>query len=119
MDYHLALSAISPPASSSPETLDELFSPVFFDLANSKTVTYNSSVIHQDVEASDTTGGIIWESGYLLTTYLLSLPLATFSSKYLLDTGSGPGLLGIALASCFPLAGVTVSECEQVRLRER
>ncbi|GMI41909.1 hypothetical protein TeGR_g1678 [Tetraparma gracilis] len=140
MDYDLLLDTVSPPSSPTPSTLDALYSPLFFELANAPTIRYACAtaddddsdggegegeaeaeggqgkvprhvVVSQDTNAAETTGGIVWESGYLLTRYLLSLP--GFQGLTMLDVGSGPGLLGLACAASKGLRKTVLSECEQ------
>jgi hypothetical protein len=96
MDYDLLLDTVSPPSSPTPSTLDALYSPLFFELANAPTIRYACAtaddddsdggegegeaeaeggqgkvprhvVVSQDTNAAETTGGIVWESGYVRT----------------------------------------------------
>lgn len=106
-------------------------SNVFFELANAPSVCYRlqkeprapapnsgSITIQQDVSgAAEThTGGIVWETSYLLLNYLLaskewlgtSTPLAGSVSKKtksrtILEIGAGCGMLGLSLHKAFEL----------------
>jgi len=87
---------------------------VFFELANAKTVKYRISdenddssnpsfiTIGQDIRAcGQHTGGIIWETSYLLLDYLLRARKENSSrqSRYkkVIEVGAGCGLLGLGL----------------------
>mmetsp|Transcript_26996 Transcript_26996/g.63383 ORF Transcript_26996/g.63383 Transcript_26996/m.63383 type:complete len:393 (-) Transcript_26996:365-1543(-) len=71
----------------------------------------NTIVIHQDVlgAAQNHTGGIVWETSYLLLNYLLSSNdwLGTCSKPFtpitMLEIGAGCGMLGLALHKAFEL----------------
>mmetsp|Transcript_19916 Transcript_19916/g.43281 ORF Transcript_19916/g.43281 Transcript_19916/m.43281 type:complete len:377 (-) Transcript_19916:432-1562(-) len=125
-------------------------SNVFFELANAPSVSYrlqtqkktpsssdtcptteittnnNSIVIKQDVSgAAEThTGGIVWETSYLLLNYLLSskkwmgipAPLPNAAPKKtrartILEIGAGCGMLGISLHKAFELGIIGDEEC--------
>lgn len=70
----------------------------FFELANAEAISYRISpsceiVIRQDVSAcGQHTGGIVWESSYLLLNYLRA---TGHSCKRLLEVGAGCGLVGL------------------------
>ena len=121
---------------------DEAVSNVFFELANSPSVSYrldaptststshksngtnetvteqdtiktntsksNTITIQQDVSgaAQTHTGGIVWETSYLLLNYLLSSNnwLSRNSQrKTILEIGAGCGMLGLSLNKAFEL----------------
>ena len=111
------------------DTYNEVISNIFFDLANASEVLYrirhlddihkidkNSTdqylVFQQDMGAcSRHTGGIIWETSYLLLEYLLELHrnggLETPSLGRTCELGAGVGFLGQCLVaercSCTPV----------------
>jgi predicted nicotinamide N-methyase len=125
---------------------DDDFANVFFELANAPLVGYrlpldgnrdsNKAVVvkvAQDSNAQAHTGGVVWETSYLLLEYLLrqhrqpqqaaanlSSPDAvqnTGSTNYgrVLEVGAGCGLLGTALALASDVAtAVTVTEVDLV-----
>ncbi|CAJ1947649.1 unnamed protein product [Cylindrotheca closterium] len=70
----------------------------FFELANAEAISYRISpaleiVIHQDVSAcGQHTGGIVWETSYLLLNYLRA---TGHSCQRLLEVGAGCGLVGL------------------------
>jgi len=120
---------------------DSDISNVFFELANAPAVSYRlptetqtspssetylegnapkqtcSIVIRQDISgAAEThTGGIVWETSYLLLNYLLwskewlrnssnsTIPVNTSRSKTILEIGAGCGMLGLSLHKAFDL----------------
>lgn len=79
----------------------------FFDLANERSVQYRSKSeskhhkslisIKQDPDVEDCTGGIVWETAYLLATFLEHRGVDP--SHKVLEVGAGCGLLGLVLAS--------------------
>ena len=95
----------SPPDTGADETEGEVYAAYFFDLANSSTISYSVSSqaivsVTQDPAAVDTTGGIVWESCYLLLGYLLSSPSRCPSLTSLsrcVELGAGCGLLSLSL----------------------
>ncbi|GMI20888.1 hypothetical protein TrRE_jg11671, partial [Triparma retinervis] len=120
---------------SSPLDADTIYSEFFFSLANQSSVTYeietpvstsiststaapNSSsdkshtvTVAQNQNLIDSTGGIIWETSYLLLQYLLlkisilgpNVTLQGFDISTHCDVGSGCGLLPIATQKAFNL----------------
>lgn len=72
----------------------------------------DTEVVHvkQNVNASDTTGGIVWESAYLLLDYLVksgwqkkhATVNGTVSAgrSTVIDLGAGEGLCGVFYGSC-------------------
>lgn len=121
---------------------DEAVSNVFFELANSPSVSYrldaptsissseksnstnetttkqdttetnssnnNTITIQQDVSgaAQTHTGGIVWETSYLLLNYLLSSNnwlSKDGKQKTILEIGAGCGMLGLSLNKAFEL----------------
>ena len=95
------------------------YAQIFFELANTPRVGYRqgSAIVSvaQDVDANDTTGGIVWESAYLLLDYLLALSCQmdklkqSHQSIKMIDLGAGVGLLGLVL-SCVGMFDVTLTE---------
>ena len=89
----------------SPEESDDVAN-IFFELANAPLVSYrllgskskgagNEIVIQQDVAAcGQHTGGIVWETAYLLLNFLRSQQL---SCKSFLEVGAGCGLVGLGV----------------------
>eukprot|EP00536_Pseudo-nitzschia_multiseries_P012197 jgi/Psemu1/290135/fgenesh1_pg.451_\ len=131
---------------------DAAVSNVFFELANAPSVSYrlqtptqkqtssssgkipetkartqtSSIVIQQDVSgAAEThTGGIVWETSYLLLNYLLSskewlrnnasdteIPGNESASKTILEIGAGCGMLGLSLHKAFELGIIGDDGC--------
>jgi Lysine methyltransferase len=105
------------------DTYNELISNIFFDLANASEILYriqrrdNTTLddqylrFHQDMGAcSNHTGGIIWETSYLLLQYLLERHNSDKKSFNILgrtcELGAGVGFLGQCLVaehcSCIP-----------------
>ena len=77
-------------------------SEFFFELANSGTVRYRGKAgktltVQQDRNIDDCTGGIIWETAYLLATYLEAQ--GGLAKRRVLEVGAGCGLLGLVLAT--------------------
>jgi predicted nicotinamide N-methyase len=78
---------------------------VFFNLANDQRVAYRTAsghlvTVRQDPDVEDSTGGIVWETAYLLATFLEGRPdngLPAPQSS-VLELGAGCGLLGLVLA---------------------
>jgi hypothetical protein len=74
-----------------------------------KNVAANTIVIRQDVSgaAQTHTGGIVWETSYLLLNFLLSsngwLSISKDSTITVLEIGAGCGLLGLSLHRAFAL----------------
>lgn len=89
----------------------------FFELANADLIGYRLSSgaiveIAQDATScGQHTGGIVWETSYLLLEYLKAQrrPLG-----YLLEVGAGCGLLGQALAYEDRCTLAVLTECERV-----
>ncbi|GMH64297.1 hypothetical protein TrLO_g14603 [Triparma laevis f. longispina] len=96
----------SPPSQSPVPISDQ-----FFELANASTVAVADCLISQNNEIENSTGGVIWESAYLLYDYLtltspssLNPPFTIsnpFPSNSLTVISDGPGLLSICLSSLF------------------
>jgi predicted nicotinamide N-methyase len=81
----------------------------FFELANTDTVRYETRTgtvidIRQDRNNNTHTGGIIWETAFLLAMYLENHVLNTSKAKRtaqplsVLEVGAGCGLLGLVIA---------------------
>lgn len=96
----------------------------FFELANAPTIAYRlpsrkQIVLHQDVTAcGEHTGGIVWETSFLLLDFLLQLKsTSTEQHQYLgrtLEVGAGCGLLGQVLAAANCASEMIVTETAQV-----
>ena len=83
----------------------EAAAELFFDLANEGTVSYRCRTtppklvtVRQDRDIEDCTGGIVWETAYLLATFLENRGLIDPKQK-VLEVGAGCGLLGLVLAN--------------------
>jgi hypothetical protein len=99
----------------------QFYAEIFFELANVHKIGYrlkNYVVwVDQDPKANDTTGGIVWESGYLLSAYLVHMytnwiqdsPEKRSKRMNAIDLGAGTGMLGLVL-SRLGLFDVTVTE---------
>jgi hypothetical protein len=96
----------------------------FFELANAPTIAYRlpskqQIVLQQDVTAcGEHTGGIVWETSFLLLDYLLQLK-STSKEQYqslgrTLEVGAGCGLLGQVLAAANCSSEMIVTETKQV-----
>jgi hypothetical protein len=96
----------------------------FFELANAPTIAYRlpskqQIVLQQDVKAcGEHTGGIVWETSFLLLDYLLQLK-STSTEQYqslgrTIEVGAGCGLLGQVLAAANCSSNMIVTETEQV-----
>jgi hypothetical protein len=79
----------------------------YFDLANASCVAYqcqqdNYSVnVKQNATIEDSTGGIVWESAYLVSAFLDANRkhwLQTAGTRSVLEVGAGCGLLGLTIA---------------------
>jgi predicted nicotinamide N-methyase len=75
---------------------------IFFELANAKTVSYRTKrnkivSVTQNSTIDNSTGGIVWETSYLLATYI-EKKISLDSHPNVLEVGAGCGLLGIAMA---------------------
>jgi hypothetical protein len=81
-----------------------------FELANAPAVTYRCRgglplTIRQDREAKVHTGGIVWETAFLLGLFLEHQPALILADRapktphYVLEVGAGCGLLGMVLAA--------------------
>lgn len=93
----------------------------FFELANSPVVTYQidskpKSIIkiRQNSNCQTHTGGIVWETAYLLTEFLLLKYKGKHSLGKLLEVGSGCGLLGLVLATNNRCKKVVMTETTEV-----
>ena len=114
------------------EQMGNDLSEIFFELANSKQIGYkydsllksetkrdetetNFIIIEQDNECQIHTGGIVWETSYLLASFLeskfkessLSLPLGKT-----LEIGAGCGMLGLVLAAKPLCSSMVLTETE-------
>lgn len=83
-----------------PAALFELFG----DLANERVVQYQTAApggpvvkLRQNPEIENSTGGIVWETSYLLSTFLEHHGLVGRGSR-VLEVGAGCGLCGMVLA---------------------
>mmetsp|Transcript_20937 Transcript_20937/g.31732 ORF Transcript_20937/g.31732 Transcript_20937/m.31732 type:complete len:288 (-) Transcript_20937:1513-2376(-) len=104
---------------------DESLSLAFFELANVSVVGYRLSpeqcrkkkystsiCVKQDLSAcGNHTGGIVWETSYLLLNYLLQLQ---GKMGRVLEVGAGCGLLGQVLASSGWTKSVAMTETDEV-----
>lgn len=104
---------------------DDFLSLAFFELANVSVVGYRLSAeqckkekysrticVKQDVSAcGNHTGGIVWETSYLLTCYLLQLRK---DFGRVLEVGAGCGLLGQVLAASGWIKSVAMTEMDDV-----
>lgn len=93
----------------------------FFELANSRVVSYqidskpNSIIkIHQNSSCKSHTGGIVWETAYLLAEFLLLFFKEKHSLGKLLELGSGCGMLGLVLAANNLCTKVVMTETTEV-----
>lgn len=76
----------------------------FFDLANERHVSYRCATnppkvvtVSQDKDIEECTGGIVWETSFLLATFLEQQKLIRKNAK-VLEVGAGCGMLGCVLA---------------------
>lgn len=92
----------------------------FFDLANTERISYkitpNSQiVIQQDVNATTHTGGIVWETSYLLLNYLRETHRSRRPYERLLEIGAGCGLVGLGAHKTGTIAKqVIITETREV-----
>lgn len=94
---------------------------VFFELANSPLVGYRVDdkmlVVRQDSDCEIHTGGIVWETSYLLAEYL-SAKFGGTKTQYLLgktlEIGAGCGMLGLILATSGLSSKVVLTEASEV-----
>jgi len=57
------------------------------------------------------TGGMVWPASLLLASWLLRPAAAVeLDGVHILELGSGVGMLGLALARCTPIAGITMTD---------
>mmetsp|Transcript_13249 Transcript_13249/g.28756 ORF Transcript_13249/g.28756 Transcript_13249/m.28756 type:complete len:345 (+) Transcript_13249:1679-2713(+) len=112
-----------------------LASDAFFELANSPLVGYRISpekriVVRQNSSIQRHTGGIVWETSYLLASYMLDRfgmqqrpspsspsPTSTRTSRPLgkaLEIGAGCGMLGLVLAASGLAHNVVLTETTDV-----
>ena len=57
------------------------------------------------------TGGMVWPASLLLASWLLRpAAAAELDGVHILELGSGVGMLGLALARCTPIAGITMTD---------
>ena len=103
-------------------------SDYFFELANQDKVVYkcrsdgSALEVSQDRDIEESTGGIIWETSFLLADWLImqqkssalaSGPLAASANPSILEVGSGCGLLGLALAKDMTAGRVVLTETDE------
>mmetsp|Transcript_23112 Transcript_23112/g.33858 ORF Transcript_23112/g.33858 Transcript_23112/m.33858 type:complete len:330 (-) Transcript_23112:30-1019(-) len=92
---------------------EEHLADLFFTLANSPYVGYelNDSLVRvrQNINANNTTGGIVWESAYLLVDYIAQLPRV--EGRSVIDLGGGVGFLGLVLSKL--KYSVTITEFDE------
>jgi len=108
-----------------------LASDAFFELANSPLVGYRVSsekriVVRQNSSIQRHTGGIVWETSYLLASYMLDRfgstttspsPTCVSTSRPLgkvLEIGAGCGMLGLVLAASGLAHNVVLTETTDV-----
>jgi predicted nicotinamide N-methyase len=103
-------------ANSTKTANDEVILEAFFELANSPLVGFRINrreqdapcvVIRQDIGTTAHTGGIVWETAYLLLQYLLSKKMKLGRT---LEVGAGCGLLGQVLAATKAATEVVMTE---------
>jgi len=82
-------------------------SAAFFDLAQNDLVSAYQVTIHQDRNTSLHTGGIVWETSYILAAYLIE---NLKNRPSVIELGAGCGLLGIALAAAKKARPVVVTD---------
>lgn len=85
----------------------------FFDLAQNDVVSgFTSDVkVRQDRKTQKHTGGIIWETSYILASYLMErLDEESSFRPSILELGAGCGLLGITLAATKKAKSVCVTD---------
>lgn len=106
-------------SSSDKESLDT--ADKFFELANSPLVCYSIDStpeklikVRQTSNCETHTGGIVWETAYLLANYLLITHKEKTSLGRLLEVGSGCGLLGLILAANERCSKVVMTETTEV-----
>jgi hypothetical protein len=91
---------------------DQSVSETFFDLANAAEVAYKDLVFHQDISAcGQHTGGIIWETSYLLLQFLTAQNCRLGTTVGL---GAGVGFLGQCLARHGLCESMAVTETNSV-----
>ena len=117
---------------------DHELSLAFFELANVPIVGYRLPskqqrkfkkastmvvTVHQDIKScGNHTGGIVWETSYLLLNYLLNLLNRNDHDKNdhrrrlgnVLEVGSGCGLVGLVLAASGWFTKVVLTEADEV-----
>lgn len=75
--------------------------------------------LKQNSQAQTHTGGVIWETSYLLLEYLLHQAMHKSEQKAsigpkIIEVGAGCGLLGLALAAQIPSTHVVLTETKEV-----
>ena len=70
--------------------------------------------VKQNSQAQTHTGGVVWETSYLLLGYLLQQKQEQSLGRVLVEVGAGCGLLGIALAVAGRASQVIVTEVDLV-----
>ncbi|KAL3787199.1 hypothetical protein HJC23_010209 [Cyclotella cryptica] len=102
---------------------DENATSVFFELANSPLVGYQVDkkmiVIRQENDCEIHTGGIVWETSYLLAEYLSKKYGSENKSSFpplgkTLELGAGCGMLGLILATKGLSTKVVLTEASEV-----
>jgi predicted nicotinamide N-methyase len=104
------------------EDLESLASEAFFTLANAPVVGYRTVSkqvvnIRQNNTIDNSTGGIVWETGYFLARHLehleVSLPKEV-AHRRVMEVGAGCGLLGLAISRLRSNGGgVVLTECTE------
>lgn len=104
---------------------DELVSRVFFELANAEEICFQCSAgclrFRQDRSAcGQHTGGIIWETSYVLLQYLLDQKEKDKSQDHFLghalELGAGVGFLGQCLAAGGCVRSIVLTDTAEVVL---
>jgi predicted nicotinamide N-methyase len=106
----------------SDSSLEEIAAEAFYELANSPIIGFRVGSklkreirIMQDNSCQVHTGGIVWETAYLLACYLeLKYKSEKSSLGKVLEVGSGCGMLGLALSASKLAKKVVMTETTQV-----
>ena len=90
-----------------------------FELANAPAVTYRCRggqciTVRQDREAKVHTGGIVWETAFLLALFLEQQQRgsAGVGARHVLEVGAGCGLLGMVLDALGSVGVTSVATAE-------
>ena len=104
-------------------SLEERSAEAFYELANAPVVGFKIESskrgkeirIHQDSECQTHTGGIVWETSYLLACYLEAKHKNKKNSLgKVLEVGSGCGMLGLILSASKLAKNVVMTETTEV-----